>query len=196
MKDFVFHGQLQGVDELEAVGAEELDAVVAPRIVRGGDDHAGVKAVLAGQERDGGRGYDAGALDAGSGRAQAGGERGGDPGARFAGIAAEEHGGLRGGFAQRMGEGKACCVDGGGVERRFTGNGANAVGAEEFPRAYWGHRLNSEAQLLIVVRRARLERFQDRSAPGMDGHRFGKLASAARRWRVWRVRGGAGTATV
>ena len=67
MEDLVFHRQLDRVGELEAVGAEELDAVVAPGIVRGGDDHAGVEAVRARQEGDGRGGHDARALDARSG---------------------------------------------------------------------------------------------------------------------------------
>ena len=81
VEDFVFHGQFHYVGQLEAVRAEELDAVVLPGIVRGGDDDPGLKSVLADEEGDGGRGYDAGAFDAGSGGAEAGGDGGGDPGA-------------------------------------------------------------------------------------------------------------------
>ncbi len=63
LEDFVFDGELGGVGEFVAVGAEDLDAVVLPGIVRGGDDDAGREAVGAGEMRDGGGGDDAGTLD-------------------------------------------------------------------------------------------------------------------------------------
>src|SRR5208283_67742 len=94
MEDFVFHGQLDRVGKFESVGAEELDAVVAPGIVRGGDNYAGLKSMGAGEEGDGRSGHDAGAFNSGSSGAETGSEDGGDPGAGFAGIAAEENGGL------------------------------------------------------------------------------------------------------
>ena len=78
-EDLVFDGDLGGVGELVAVGAEELDAVVLPGIVRGRDDDAGGEFVRAGEEGDGGGGDDAGALDGGSAGGEAGGEGGGDP---------------------------------------------------------------------------------------------------------------------
>ena len=94
VEDFVFHGQLDRVGQLEAVGAEELDAVVAPGIVGGGDDNARLKPMGAGEEGDGRGGHDAGAFNAGAGGAQSGGEGGGDPGAGLAGVAAKEDGRL------------------------------------------------------------------------------------------------------
>jgi hypothetical protein len=84
----------------------------------------------AGEEGDGGGGHDAGAFKRAP-AAQAGGESGGDPGAGFAGVAAEKTAGSRLSFAQGVAEGQADGEDGGGVERKFAGDGANAVGAEE-----------------------------------------------------------------
>ena len=107
MQDLVLHGQLDRVGELEAVGAEELDAVVAPGIVRGGDDHAGLKSMSAGKKGDGRSGHNARALDADAGLTQAGGERGGNPGAGLAGVAAEDHFGLGGRFAQGVAQRQA-----------------------------------------------------------------------------------------
>ena len=89
-EDFVFDGEFGGVGELVAVGAEELDAVVLPGIVRGGDDDAGGEVVGVGEEGDGGSGDDAGALDGGAAGGEAGGEGGGDPVAGLAGVHAEE----------------------------------------------------------------------------------------------------------
>ena len=63
VQDLVFHGQFDRVGQLESVAAEELDAVVLPGIVRGGDDDAGVEAVRAREKRDGRSGDDAGAFD-------------------------------------------------------------------------------------------------------------------------------------
>jgi hypothetical protein len=142
-EDFVFHGQLDGIGKLESVCAEELDAVVAPGIVGGGDDDTGVKSMSAGEEGDGGGGHDAGAFDAGSGGAQSGGEGGGDPGTGFAGVAAEQDGGMLRIPLERVGQGEADGVDGGGVEGEFTGDGADAVGAEEFACVCGCHRLSS-----------------------------------------------------
>ena len=115
-QDIALHGELERVGELESVGAEELDAVVLPGIVGGGDDDAGVEAVFAGEEGDGGCGDDAGGLDLGTGLAEAGGEGGGDPGAGFAGIAAEDDFGVAINSAEGVGEGEADGEDGGGVE--------------------------------------------------------------------------------
>ena len=79
MKDLVFDGEFDRVGQLEAVAAEELDAVVLPGIVRGGDDDAGLEAVLTREEGDGGSGHNTRALDCCACLAQAGGEGGGDP---------------------------------------------------------------------------------------------------------------------
>ena len=123
--------------------AEELDAVVLPGIVGGGDDDAGLEAVGAGEEGDGRGGHDAGAFDAGSGGAKTGGEGGGDPGAGLAGVAAEDDFGLGVPLAQRVGEGEADGEDGGGIERGFAGDGADAVGTEELAFGGCDHGLDS-----------------------------------------------------
>src|SRR5580692_2560811 len=132
MENFFFHGQLHCVGEFVAVAAEELDAVVLPWIVRGGDDYAGVEAMCACEECDGRCGDDAGAFDVRTCFAQARGEGCGDPRAGFAGVAAQENARLSAGFAQRVRQREADGIDGGGVERRFAGDGADAVSTEEF----------------------------------------------------------------
>ena len=76
----------------------------------------------------------AGAFNSGARVAQAGGESGGNPGAGLTGVAAEDDFGLRCCVVQRMGEGEADGEDGGGVEGGLAGDGADAVGAEEFAR--------------------------------------------------------------
>ena len=97
-EDFGFDGEFGGVGELVAVGAEELDAIVLPGIVRGGDDDAGGELVRAGEVGDGGRGDDAGRFDGGSGGGEAGGEGGCDPVGGFAGVLTDED---AGGFRNR-----------------------------------------------------------------------------------------------
>jgi hypothetical protein len=132
VEDLVFHGQLDRVGELEAVGAEELDAVVAPGIVRGGDDDAGVEAVGARRGRRRPGGHDAPRFPrVAPAFAQAGGERGGDPGAGLARVAAEKDFGLRRFLRSEWPSARPTrrwCW----VERGLAGDGANAVGAEEF----------------------------------------------------------------
>ncbi len=130
--DFVLDGEFGCVGELVAVGAEDLDAVVLPGIVAGGDDDAGGEAVLAGEEGDGGGGEDAGGVDRGSGGAEAGGEGGGDPGAALAGVGAEDDAGV---VAECGGEGDADCVDGALVQRCLAGDRSNSVCSKQLPHA-------------------------------------------------------------
>ncbi len=86
----VFDAEFGFVGELVAVVGEDLDAVVLPGIVAGGDDNAGGEAVVVGEEGDGGGGEDAGGGYVGTGGAEAGGEGGGDPRAGLAGVHAED----------------------------------------------------------------------------------------------------------
>ncbi len=51
LEDFGFDLVLDLIGELHAVRSEELDAIVLPGIVRGGDDDAGGKAVGVGRGR-------------------------------------------------------------------------------------------------------------------------------------------------
>ena len=134
-KDFRLNGELGGVGKLVAVRAEELDAVVLPGIVRGGDDHAGGEPVDVSEVGDGGRGDDAGIFDRGSAGVEGGGERGGDRLRGLAGVHAEEHAWVRGGGFESVREREADGVDGGRVKRGLAGDGANAVGAEELLHA-------------------------------------------------------------
>ena len=127
-EDFFFDGYFGGVGEFEAVGAKELDAVVLPGIVGGGDDYSGGEFVAVGEEGYGGSGDDSGGLYGGASGDEAGGESGCDPGAGFAGVHAEEDFGL---CAEMMSQGQADGVDGGGVEWGLAGDGSDAVGSEE-----------------------------------------------------------------
>ena len=140
VKNLLLHGQLDRIGELEAVGAEELDAVVLPGIVRGGDDDSGVEAMGAGEKRNGRCGHDARALHL---------QRlpGAEPAASVAAIQGPDSRvsrprrtlGCVDDLAQRVGEGEADAVDRRGVERSLACDGANAVGAEEFACAGCGH---------------------------------------------------------
>jgi hypothetical protein len=141
-KDFTLHGEFKSVGELEAVGSEELDAVVLPWIVRGGDDNAGVEAMMAGEEGDGRGGDDAGGFNLGASFTETCGESGGDPGAGLACVAAKDDFGMAVHFAEGVSQGEAYGEDCGGVEWRFAGDGADAVSAEELAGIF-GHGLNS-----------------------------------------------------
>ena len=143
IENLLFHGQFNRVGQLESVGAEELDAVVLPGIVRCRDDHAGVEAVRAGKKRDGRCSDDACAFHLRARPAQGLGERGGDPGAGLACVAAEQNLGLGRGLSQRVAEREPHAVDRRGVERSLARDGANAVGAEKFACGGCGHGLSS-----------------------------------------------------
>ncbi len=132
VKNLVFHGQFHRVGQLEAVRAEELDAVVLPRIVRCRDHHARMETMRAREKRDRRRGDNARAFNLCAGFAQACGQRGRDPRAGLARVAAEKHFGFRCGFAQRVGQRQSDAVNGCGVERSLARDGANAVGSEKF----------------------------------------------------------------
>ena len=153
-EDFSFDGDFGGVGEFEAVGAEELDAVVLPGIVRGRDDDAGGEVVRAGEEGDGGSGDDTGGFDRGTTSGEACGERGGDPVRGFASVLADEDTGRA---AEVVSEGQADGVDGGGVERGLAGDATNAVGAEKLLHRiilriyYQGFRLCGVVRLRGIV---------------------------------------------
>ncbi len=133
--DFVLDAEFGFVGELVAVVAEDLDAVVLPGIVAGGDDDASGEAVLAGEEGDGGGGDDAGEGDVGTGGVEAGGQGGGDPAAALAGVGAHDDadGVVR--FGELCREGDADCVDGALVQRRNPGDRSNSVCSKQLPHA-------------------------------------------------------------
>ena len=91
IEDLRFDLVFDFVGELEAVGAEDLDAVVGPGIVRGRDHDAGGEAVGAGEVGDAGRGDDAGAGDLRACAVQTTGEGAADPVAGFAGVLPDEN---------------------------------------------------------------------------------------------------------
>ena len=129
---------------VESAGVITTPAVAF--LVRSHGFAAGVETVSAGEKGDGRSGHNAGAFNACVRPPQAGGQSGGDPGAGLTRIAAENHPGGRCGLAQGVAEGQADGEDGGGVERIFAGDAADAVGAEEFACGWCdrccGHRLH------------------------------------------------------
>jgi hypothetical protein len=132
LEDVSFEGFFDGIRELHARVGEKLYTIVVIRIVRGGNDDAGLKIILADEAGDAGRGNDAGK---GNGRAslrESGGEKSGNVGAGFAGVHADENvgGGM---FAEQIGgEGTAGGEKSGVVERWRAGHAANSIGSEKF----------------------------------------------------------------
>ena len=133
LEDFGFDLLLDLIGEFHAVGAEELDAVVLPGIVGGGDDDAGGEAVGAGEVGDAGGGEHAGAGKAASGVAQAAGQGFSNPGGGFAGVLPEDDPGAGGAAHQAGAAGASDGVDGGVVEGIFAGDAANSVGSKQLP---------------------------------------------------------------
>src|SRR5581483_757187 len=85
-ENFAFDLVLDRIGEFVAVTGEDLDAVIAPWIVRRGDDHAGVVSQSPRQTSDSGCGDHAGAIYPHSRRSQPAGQRVADPAAGLARI--------------------------------------------------------------------------------------------------------------
>ena len=141
MQDFVFDCEFHCVWQFESIAAEELDAVVAPGIVRGADDYTSLKAMRARQKGNSRRGHNARALDTRSGLAQTLSQRGRDPHTRLARVAAENDPGFGNGFAQRVPQRNSCGKYRSCVQGRFACNASNAVGAEKFAYVHCAHPL-------------------------------------------------------
>ena len=124
------------VGELVAVGAEELDPVVAVGVVRGRDHGAEVEAVTPHGDRRRRRRGDAAELDVDAGRRQPGGQRRLEHRARLARVAHDQRAGARAG--QRPGGAAETERELGGQD--LAGRAAHAVGAEVATRSSLTHR--------------------------------------------------------
>ena len=131
-EDLGFDSQFEIVGKFVAVGTEELDAIVFPGIVGGGDNDAGGEAVGASEKGDGRGGDHAGGFDQGAPGEEAGGERGRDRLTRFARIHPEQNFGAGRGETEGSRERQADGVHRGRIERRNAGDATDAVSAEEF----------------------------------------------------------------
>ena len=133
-KDFGFNLQLDFVRQLVAITAENFNAIVLPGIVRRGDHDAGGKSQRASEISDSRRGNYPGALHMNAGIAQPGGKYVGDPPAGFARVLANHDAALlrRHMVAQSAANG----IDSLSVERKFTGNTANAVSPKKFSQYF------------------------------------------------------------
>src|ERR1700683_442646 len=137
-EDFILNAEFGFVGQLVTVTAKDLDAVVLPGIVRGGNHHAGGESVTAREERDGRRRDHAGALDLCAAFAETCGKDGGDPWAGFASIHAKDDAGMLVRSVELMREGEADRVDRLCIERGFAGDRANAVRATQLSHGFVG----------------------------------------------------------
>ena len=120
------------VIELEAFAREKLDAVVLKRIVRRRDDHAGVGAHAARQERDAGRRQRSDQPDVNAHRADARGHRGLEHVAGEARVLADQDAAMAAAWIlENVRERAAEPHRGFGGDRLGVGDAAHAVGAEE-----------------------------------------------------------------
>src|SRR5579883_2576771 len=130
-EDFLLDGELDGVWKLEAGAGENFDAVVCPRIVRGGDDDSSGELLRPSEISDAGSSDYAGRLHRASGGDEALRETVGDPSARLARVLADDDAGLRRGANEAVAESETDGVNSGGCKRRFSGDTANAIGAKK-----------------------------------------------------------------
>src|SRR5579859_511548 len=109
-------------------------AVVVIRIVRGGNNHAGLKIILADEAGDAGGGDDACKGDGCARMGEACGKEGGDVRAGFTRVHADED--VSSGMIANQigGERAAGGEESGDVERRSAGDAANAIGSEKLFR--------------------------------------------------------------
>jgi hypothetical protein len=110
--------------------AEDLDAIVAIRIVRGGDHHAGGERIGARQIGHAGRSDHAGGNRAHVLLREPGGHLRGDPRPGFARVHADEHGGIRRRAAQVAAQRHAEGMHRGRIQRILSRHAANAVRSE------------------------------------------------------------------
>lgn len=131
LKNVGFELFFDGIGELHARVREKLDAIVLVRIVRGGDDHTGLKIILADEAGDPGSGNDSRKSNRCAGMLQPRSEESGDVRAGFASIHADQGVGS-GVFAEQISsERTAGGKKRGVIERRSAGKTADAVGSEE-----------------------------------------------------------------
>jgi hypothetical protein len=132
LEDVGFKSFFDGVRELHARVRKKLYAVVLIRIVGSGNDHAGLKIILADEAGDAGRGNDTSKGDGAAGLRETRGEESGDVRAGFSRVHADEN--VSGGVLaeQISGERTAGGIKGSVVERRSAGDAADAVGSEKF----------------------------------------------------------------
>jgi hypothetical protein len=132
LSDAGFEGFFDGIGEFHSSVREELYAVVVKRVVRGGDDHAGLKIILANEAGDAGSGDNASERDGSAALGQAGGEDRGDVGARFAGVHADEDASRANLAKEISGKRATGSKESSVVKRRGAGDAADTVGAEKF----------------------------------------------------------------
>ena len=95
LENIGFQFELDGIREFHAGVREKLHAIVVVRIVRGGNNHAGLKIVLADETGDARGGDDAREGHGCASVFEPGGEEGSNVGAGFAGVHADENVGGR-----------------------------------------------------------------------------------------------------
>ena len=132
LEDIGFESFLDRIREFHSGVREELDAVVVIRIVRSGDNHAGLKIVLTHEAGNPRSGDDPGEGDGNTGLRKARGEKGGDMRPGFARVHADEGVRLRSVAAQISAERTADGIKRGVVERRSSGNTTDPIRSEEF----------------------------------------------------------------
>lgn len=132
LENIGFEFEFDGIREFHAGVREKLHAIVVVRIVRGGNNNASLKIVLADETGDARCGDNAREGNGCAGVFEPGSEEGSNVGAGFAGVHADKNVCGRVFAEQKGGERTAGGEKSGVVERRSARNAANAVGSEQF----------------------------------------------------------------
>lgn len=132
LEDVRFKNFFDGIRELHAGMRKKLYAVVVVRIVRGGNNDASLKIILADETSNAWRGDDACKSNRPAGLRDSSSEKSGDVRAGFARVHADED--VSGGVLaeQIRSERAARGIKSGVIERRGAGNTANTICSEKF----------------------------------------------------------------
>ena len=132
LENLSFEFFFEGIRKFHSCMGEKFYTIVVKRIVRGGDDDARLKIVLADEAGNAGSGDDTGEGDGGARLAKSGGEKSGDVRTRFTGVHPDEDIGGAMFALEGIGQGAASGVESGVIQWRSAGDTAHAVGSEEF----------------------------------------------------------------
>ena len=146
----------RGVWELHAFVREELDPVVLKRIVRGRNDDANMKVIVANETSDAGCGQDAGKRDRSTARQEACGDDTGNVWAGFAGVRADQGVGRSVVAVKIFRNGDAESKKRSVVEGRSSWDAADTVRSEELSRhRVRGRRAPTDKKFSTAIRKSR-----------------------------------------
>src|SRR6185436_5654389 len=150
-KNFLLDREFARVRKLETVAGENLDAIVGPWIVRGGDHDPGIEFSRAREISNTGSGDHARAVNLDTNRMQSESEAIGDPTARLTRVLTNDGAGFGVDGAQIVAQSSADQKNTFMGKREISGYAANTVSTKELARSHCGCVLDGEFSGSIVT---------------------------------------------